>query len=111
MSTGKTDILSGCVASTFGNLPEITSSIKLKHTLFKEIFGLGEHQSIEPIKPSETLMLSVNTSTTVGIAKKINKDEIELSLKIPVVPFKGDNVGIARNINNHWRLIGYGEVI
>jgi len=111
MSTGKTDILSGCVASTFGNLPEITSSIKLKHTLFKEIFGLGGHQSIEPIKPSETLMLSVNTSTTVGIAKKINKDEIELSLKIPVVPFKGDNVGIARNINNHWRLIGYGKVI
>ena len=57
------------------------------------------------------LMLSVNTSTTVGIVKKVNKEEIELSLKIPIVPFKGDNVGIARNLNNHWRLIGHGEIL
>jgi translation initiation factor 2 gamma subunit (eIF-2gamma) len=36
---------------------------------------------------------------------------VEFSLKIPVVPIKGDTVGVARNIANHWRLIGFGEVI
>ena len=66
---------------------------------------------IDNIKMSEMLMLSVNTSMTVGVVKKIDKSEIELSLKIPIVPFKGNNVGIARNINSHWRLIGYGEIV
>ena len=57
------------------------------------------------------LMLSINTAMTVGVVKRMNKDQLEFSLKIPIVPCKGDNLGIARNINSHWRLIGYGEVL
>jgi translation initiation factor 2 gamma subunit (eIF-2gamma) len=57
------------------------------------------------------LMLSVNTTITVGSVEKIKDDQAELVLNIPVVPLKGDNVGIARNINGHWRLIGYGEIV
>ena len=56
-------------------------------------------------------MLSVNTTTTVGKIDKINKDIINLSLKIPIVPIQKDSVGLARNINNHWRLIGFGEIL
>jgi len=48
---------------------------------------------------------------TLGIVKKLSPKEIELSLKVPIVPSPGENVGIARNINNHWRLIGYGEIV
>ena len=55
-------------------------------------------------------MLSINTSVTVGTISKLSKEEAEISLKIPIVPFKEDKVGIARNVNNHWRLIGYGEI-
>jgi len=66
---------------------------------------------IDPIKTPENLLLSVNTAVTIGVVKKVGKNEVELSLKVPVVPFKGDNLGIARNINGHWRLIGYGEII
>ena len=111
MSVGKTDSLSGCVISTEGNLPEISSEIKLKYKLFPEIFGLGGKTSIEPLKSPEMLMLSANTSVTVGTVKKLSGDEVEFSLRIPIVPFKKEKVGIARNINSHWRLIGYGEVI
>ena len=57
------------------------------------------------------IMLSINTSTTVGRITKIKADQVELTLKIPVVPIKGDSSCIARNIANHWRLIGYGEII
>ena len=57
------------------------------------------------------LMLSVNTTITVGTVEKIKNDEAELSLNIPVVALKGDNLGIARNILGHWRLIGFGEII
>jgi translation initiation factor 2 subunit 3 len=110
MSIGKSDSLSGCIASYSGKLKEITQSLKIGFTLFQDLTIGNEIKKIEQIKMSEMLMLSINTSMTVGVVKKILKDEIELSLKVPIVPTEGDNVGIARNINNHWRLIGYGEI-
>ncbi len=112
-SLTKADALSGCILSTEGNLEDITDNIQIKFTLFKEIFGTGKHEKIEPIKTTELLMLSVNTSTTVGQVHKINptKDEAELALKIPIVPLKGETLGIARNIRGHWRLIGFGEIL
>lgn len=108
MSIGKTDTLSGCVVSLEKVLPEITNKITIKHHLFKEYVG---GIPIPALKPGENLMLSVNTSVTVGNIIKLNKDEAEISLKIPIVPFKNDKVGLARNINNHWRLIGHGEIL
>lgn len=113
-SLTKADAISGNVASTKGILPEITENITIKFTLFKEIFGTGKHEPVQPLKFNEMLMLSLNTSITIGQITKITdnrQQEVELSLKIPVVPLKGESIGIARNINNHWRLIGFGEII
>jgi translation initiation factor 2 subunit 3 len=107
----KADSLNGCVVSVKGNLPAITYKLSMKTKLFEEVFGMEEHQKVEPIKTKEVLMLSVNTTITLGIVEKISKDHVELSLNIPIIALKGDNAGIARNINNHWRLIGFGEII
>lgn len=107
----KTDSLTGCLVSVKGKLPEITHSVRLKAKLFEEVLGLSGHKKVDPIKTKELLMLSANTTITVGTVEKISKDEIELILNIPIVALKGDNVGIARNIDNHWRLIGWGEII
>ena len=111
MSLAKGDALSGRVASLAGKLPEIANSVKVKFKLFEEVLGLSGNVKVEDVKSGETLMLSVNTSITGGAVKSIKKDEVEISLKVPIVPFSGDSVGIARNINGHWRLIGYGEII
>ncbi len=108
MSMGKTDAFSGCITSTIGNLPEITTKLKINYELFKDIPGLAQ---ITPLKPSENIMLSINTSVTIGMINKLNSKEAELTLKIPIVPFKNTKLGIARNVNNHWRLIGQGEII
>ena len=107
----KTDSLSGNIASKKGELPEISNKLSLKFELFSTVFGNEEQSKIENIKISEMIMLSINTTTTVGKITKIKKDEIELSLNIPAVPIKGDSVGIARNIKNHWRLIGFGKIL
>ncbi len=107
----KSDALGGCVAGLQNALPEITNILKLKTSIFKEIVGAKEPLKIDPLKTNEFLMLSINTSTTVGLVKKIKGDEIELALKIPIVPFKGDRVGLARNYQGHWRLIGWGEML
>jgi len=83
----------------------------MKFELFPEIVGALSTTDVQPLKSTETLMLSANTSVSVGIVKKSTKNEVTLSLKIPIVPFEKEKVGIARNINGHWRLIGYGEII
>lgn len=111
MSLGKTDTLSGCVASQPGKLPEITTNITMDYNLFPEIVASNQSAAVTDLKTPEMLMLSANTSVTVGTVKKVEKNKVEISLKIPIVPFKNEKVGIARNINSHWRLIGYGEII
>jgi len=107
----KTDSLIGCLVSHKGNLPEITTKVKIKTELFKKVMGSAQHESVEPLKTTETIMLNINTTITIGKIETIKGDDIELSLSIPIVALKGDNVGIARNINNHWRLIGFGEIV
>ena len=107
----KADSLSGCLVSTIGHLPEITDRIKLNTKLFSEIYGLKDKKHVEALKVRELLMLSINTTITVGIVEKISGNEVELSLNIPVVALKGDKAGIARNIEGHWRLIGWGEIL
>ncbi len=107
----KADSLTGCLVSTKGNLPEISHKVKIKGQLFKEVLGIQAHKQVEPIKTKELLMLSINTTITVGTVEKIKGDELELNLNIPIIALKKDNLGIARNIDGHWRLIGWGEVI
>ncbi len=109
-SLTKADSLNGCVVSLKGNLPNITHKLVIKTKLFEEVLGMEQHHKVEQIKTKEALMISVNTTITLGIVEKVSKDSIELLLNIPIIALKGDNAGIARNINNHWRLIGFGEV-
>ncbi|MCK4647521.1 translation initiation factor IF-2 subunit gamma [Candidatus Pacearchaeota archaeon] len=107
----KTDSLTGCVVGLKDTLPNITDTLKIQTQLFKEVLGILGHKDIEPIKTKEMLMLNINTTITVGTVEKISDDKIELNLNIPVVALKDDNVGIARNIEGHWRLIGFGKIV
>ena len=107
----KADSMNGCLVSKIGVLPEITNKIKMKAKLFDEVLGIAERKKTEPFKVKEMLMLSVNTTITVGTVEKIKNEDVELTLNIPIVALKGDNLGIARNIGGHWRLIGFGEIV
>jgi translation initiation factor 2 subunit 3 len=109
-SLTKADALSGCIASIDGKLPEITDEIKVKYSLFGEVFGAEGHEGVDPIRQGEMLMLSINTSITVGTVSKVDKEYVTMTLKIPVVPLKGESIGIARNFKGHWRLIGFGSI-
>ncbi|MBI5804087.1 translation initiation factor IF-2 subunit gamma [Candidatus Pacearchaeota archaeon] len=111
MSLGKRDLLSGNIVSLVGKLPEPSNETKLKYSLFSKVFGISSHIEVEKIKEGEILMLSINTSITGGTVKSISKETLKVELKTPTILFKKENVGIARNVNGHWRLIGYGEII
>jgi len=107
----KADSLSGCILSVNGYLPEIKSEIKVKYELFKEVLGSEKNDPVQPLKTPELLMLSINTTTSVGQVKKLKGNEVDLALKIPIVPLKGESIGLARNLNGHWRLIGFGTIL
>lgn len=107
----KADSLSGCIASTEGKLPEISDKISIKFNLFKTVLGTEKHQPVEPLKTNELILLNINTTITVGQITSIRENEADLFLRIPIVPLQGENIGIARNIESHWRLIGFGEII
>jgi translation initiation factor 2 subunit 3 len=109
-SLTKADSLSGGVASLTGKLPEITDTIKIQYELFPEVIGDNKQEKIDNLRQNELLMLSVNTSITVGQVIKAKANEVELKLKIPIVPLKKNSIGMARNFNGHWRLIGFGEI-
>ncbi len=111
MSLAREDLLAQNVVSHIGKLPELSSNIKLNFELFKEVFGISRHEKVAEVKAGETLMLSINTSITGGAVKRVKAGEMEIELRLPVVAFKGENVGIARNVGGHWRLIGYGEIL
>jgi translation initiation factor 2 subunit 3 len=111
MSLGKGDSLSGNLASKIGKLPSPVNKIKLKHKLFPKVSGITNQVDVEKIKQGEMLMLSINTSITGGTVESVTGEEITINLKVPAIIFKGDNVGIARNIQGHWRLIGCGEIL
>ena len=108
----KTDSLTGCIVSKKGVLPEITSKMKLNINLFDKMIQQNTEEKIPELKTKEMIMLSVDTTITVGVVEKINKDgTVEFSLNLPVIALKGENVGLARNIAGHWRLIGFGEIL
>jgi len=111
----KADSLAGCVVGLRGKVPDAISILKIKATLFKEIIGeekkSEEELRVAPLKMNEPLMISVNTTITVGFVAKMKGDMIDLTLKTPVVILPDTKIGLARNIQGHWRLIGHGEVL
>jgi len=109
--TTKADNLAGCILGLRDKLPEIKDNIKIKFNLFKEVLGVQEKLQVENIKLSELLLLSINTSISIGTVIRVKGNEAELKLRIPVLSFPQENVGIARNLQGHWRLIGWGEII
>lgn len=111
MTQGKRDTLAGNIASHEGKLPESSTKAKLKFQLFPEVFGTSSNLKVKPIEKKELLMLSINTSITGGTVGEIEENRVTIDLKVPAILFKGDNIGIARKIQGHWRLIGFGEII
>lgn len=111
MSLGKSDSLSGNLISKTGKLPSPINEIKIAHQLFPKVSGISNQVDVEKIKKGEMLMLSINTSITGGTVGSATDKELTVNLKVPAIIFKGDNVGIARNVQGHWRLIGCGEIL
>lgn len=107
----KSDSLGGSIVGLPGKLPDTLYEITLSPNLLDRVVGTKEELKVDPVKMNETLMLNVNSASTVGIVTGFTKKNVICRLKIPVCAALNSRVTISRMIGNRFRLIGYGEIV
>lgn len=107
----KSDSLSGNIAGTPEKLPPVYYDLNLKPHLLERVVGTKEELKVEPLKLNESLLLNVNSSTTLGIVDEVKKDKAHVRLKLPVCASKEDRISISRILGGRFRLIGWAEII
>lgn len=107
----KGDGLVGNVVGHPGKLPDVLFDFTMEVQLLERVVGAEEELRVEKIKMNEPLMLSVGTSTTLGIVTSARDDVVEVRLKRPVCAEKGSKVAISRRVGSRWRLIGAGKIV
>ncbi len=110
-SLTKSDGLTGRLAGKPGTLPPIWSEFTMKVDLITRIVEKPEDGEIGSINTGEPLMLTIGTTTTVGIVTSARKSECELSLKRPISAPVNAKISISRRIGSRWRLIGIGTLL
>jgi translation initiation factor 2 subunit 3 len=108
-SMTKSDALAGQVAGKPGTLPPVWLKFVMKTQLLERVVGVADEAAmVKAISTSEPLMLSIGTSTTIGVVTSARKDAAEVALKRPVCAEVGSRIAISRRIGARWRLIGVG---
>lgn len=107
----KSDSLSGNILGYPDNLPEVYYELNLKSHLLDRVIGTKEELKVEPIKKAESLLLNVNSTTTVGVVTELKKDHFHAILKLPICASKTDRITISRILGGRFRLIGYAEIV
>ena len=107
----KGDGLVGNVVGHPDRLPEVLYSFVMDVRLLERVVGAEEELLVERIKMNEPLMLSIGTSTTLGVVTSARDDLVEVRLRRPVCAEKGAKVAISRRVGSRWRLIGAGTIV
>jgi translation initiation factor 2 subunit 3 len=106
----KSDSLSGNVVGIPGKMPPIHEKILMKTTFMERVVGSKDAVKVEPVRPSDALMLTTGTSRTVGVVTAMKSGRLEANLKIPICAERGSRIAISKQVQGRWRLIGWGEL-
>ncbi|QIW25299.1 translation initiation factor IF-2 subunit gamma [Sulfolobus sp. S-194] len=109
----KADSLVGSVVVKSSNKNvSVLWNLKIEnYQLLERVVGAKELVKVENIKKGEVLMLTLGSATTLGVAKNIKNDELEVELKRPLVVWDKDlRVVISRQVSGRWRLVGWGII-
>ncbi|MFW5945876.1 MAG: translation initiation factor IF-2 subunit gamma [Candidatus Natronoplasma sp.] len=109
-SITKSDSLSGRLAGYPDELPPIKDDFVMEVNLFNTVVGMEKEKNVEKIKTREPLMLTVGSSTTVGVVTSAREDEAQVRLKRSVCAEEGERIAISRRIKGKWHLIGHGVI-
>lgn len=102
----KGDKLVGQVMGRLGTLPSIFCVIEVDYRLFQKTTV----QDKSRLREGEQVLLNIGSTTTGSVIRRICDENGTFDLVKPACCEPGERIAISRKINNHWRLIGYGEI-
>lgn len=110
----RADRLVGHVLGHRGNLPMVYEEIQVQYHLLRRLLGVrageGTDQKIRKLERKESLMVNVGSKSTTGRVGKVRGDIATLTLTLPVCAEPGDKIALSRQVDKHWRLIGWGKI-
>lgn len=113
----RADRLVGQVLGAVGRLPFVYYELEIKYFLLRRLLGVrisdegaADSGKIQKLVKTEILMVNIG-STSVGCKIIAVKDDLaRILLNHPACTEIGEKVALSRRIDNHWRLIGWGEI-
>ncbi len=103
-SLTKGDSVTGSVIGKPGSLPPLSSELDITYSPIERT----EFDNPPP-KSGEPIVVSVQTSTVIGIISNYKKGNATIKLKKPVAVEKGSTVALSRRVGQRWRLCGWGK--
>ncbi|MEL9969408.1 MAG: translation initiation factor IF-2 subunit gamma [Metallosphaera sp.] len=111
-SITKADSLIGSVVTSAKVDIPVLWKITSTYNLLERVVGSKEMSKVDPIKPKETLLITLGSATSLGVVTRAKHDELEIELKRPLAIWdKKARLVISRQIGGRWRLVGWGQVI
>ncbi|CAM6098969.1 unnamed protein product [Calypogeia fissa] len=115
----RADRLVGHVLGEVGTLPDVFVELEINFFLLRRLVGVktkGDEKQgkVSKLAKGEVLMLNVGSTSTgalvVAVKNLVKNDLAKLRLTSPVCTGRGEKVALSRRVENHWRLIGWGEI-
>ena len=117
-SLTRADRLVGSVIGLPGHLPGVYHSLDVSYNLMKRLIGSagvgpsGKRVKVEKLRVGEILRMNIGSTMTGAKVTGLRESEnlARLELIQPVCTRIGDKVTVSRKYEQHWRLVGNGEI-
>lgn len=116
----RADRLVGHVLGHRGFLPDVYIEVEVRYYLLKRLLGVrttegGRQAKIEKLNRNEVLLVNIGSTSTGSKVVSLKTDDkkndlAKITLMGPVCLTIGEKVALSRRVEQHWRLIGWGEI-
>ena len=111
----RSDRLVGQVLGAINSLPDVYLEIEISYFLLKRLLGVrmeGDKRGarIQKLTKGDVLMVNIGSLSTGGKVTGVKQELAKILLNHPVCTEIHEKIALSRKIDNHWRLIGWGEI-
>ena len=111
----RSDRLVGQVLGAINSLPDVYLEIEVSYFLLKRLLGVrmeGDKRGarIQKLAKGDVLMVNIGSLSTGGKVTGVKQELTKILLNHPVCTEIHVKIALSRKIDNHWRLIGWGEI-
>jgi translation initiation factor 2 subunit 3 len=111
----RSDRLVGQILGLRNKLPDIYIQLDISFYLLRKIIGTKQVSNekstkVETLKKKEILMINIGATSTNAKVIAIKDNLAKIKLSSPICTEINEKISISRNIQKHWRLIGWGNI-